>query len=459
MSQYYCDPNDFEGMSDSERIQKAVDNAVKTGRNKVVIPGYNTKRNSNKWIIDNTILLPSDITVVLDNCHLRMADDVICQMFCNKNAYTDIGNTQEGEQKNIFIKGMGNAVLDGGKENVLNEFTSQKSGNPCITQNLTIYLHNVSNFEIDNLKIKNQRWWAMEFMFARDGRIANLKFELEKQYINSYGTWRNQDGIDLRIGCSNIIIENISGETGDDTIALTALTMDNGHESKQLVDGRDTDIHDVIIQNVRAFSHMCAIVRLLNQQGNKVYNIVMDNIIDISRPKMDSKVQMAIRIGENGYYDGIDAKKVKHGETFNISISNLFTRAITAIHAEATVKNLHVSNVYVNFDGHHVFTCGGFELHDHIFMYVPERWEEQKRKILHDKGPNSGIIAENVTIENIYYTANSGIDNYDPALCVFNAADARNIKIKNIYCDRKVNVLKLINTKDNADIVCENIRG
>ena len=69
-------------------------------------------------------------------------------------------------------------------------------------------------------------------------------------------------------------------------------------------------------------------------------------------------------------------------------------------------------------------------------MYIPERWEEQKKKILHDKGPNSGIIAENVTIENIYYTAKSGIENYDPALFMFNAADARNIKIKNIKYQR-----------------------
>ena len=61
---------------------------------------------------------------------------------------------------------------------------------------------------------------------------------------------RNQDGINLRNGCSEIAIENISGQTGDDMIALSAIDVPRMDEWEYLVQGRDDDIHDISIRNV-----------------------------------------------------------------------------------------------------------------------------------------------------------------------------------------------------------------
>ena len=58
---------------------KAIDQAVKLGLNQVVIPRPNKRRNDQIWIIDETILLPSGITVVLNNCVLRLADNVFAR--------------------------------------------------------------------------------------------------------------------------------------------------------------------------------------------------------------------------------------------------------------------------------------------------------------------------------------------------------------------------------------------
>ena len=95
-------PNEFSG-SDSERIKAAIYEAKRTGADKVVIPKYNKEANSFKWIIDKTILLPSDITIVLDNCFMIMADDTYCQMFATENLFDENGSDPLHEQQNINI--------------------------------------------------------------------------------------------------------------------------------------------------------------------------------------------------------------------------------------------------------------------------------------------------------------------------------------------------------------------
>ena len=144
----------------------------RTGADKVIIPRYNGGTKSAKWVIDQTILLPSDITVVLDNCYLTMADDTYCQMFATENLFDE--------------------------------------------------------------------------------------------------------------------------------------------------NGRYTDIHDCTIRNVKGFSNMCVIVRLLNQHGNKIYNISISDIFDAAIPKFESKTQMVLRIGVDAYYESF-TERAKPGDMYNNS--------------------------------------------------------------------------------------------------------------------------------------------
>ena len=118
-SMYGITPNDKGVLSDydSKSIQNAVNKAKETGINKVIIPRLNARTNTFVWNIEETVLLPDDITIILDNCILRLADGVFCNIFRNKNTYTKLGKEAEGEQKNIQIIGMGNAFLDGGLPN------------------------------------------------------------------------------------------------------------------------------------------------------------------------------------------------------------------------------------------------------------------------------------------------------------------------------------------------------
>ena len=98
-------------------------------------------------------------------------------VFRNANVYTALGTSSEGEQENIVIRGVGTAVIDGGTPNGLTESTSLREGRPHIIWNNTILLHNVRNFVLENFTIRNQRWWAINLIFARDGRLSNLTFQ------------------------------------------------------------------------------------------------------------------------------------------------------------------------------------------------------------------------------------------------------------------------------------------
>lgn len=321
------DINSIIQKNDSLTIQTAIDRSCELKENKIVIPRINARTGEALWEITETISLPSDFTLVLDNCHLRMADGVYCNMFCNKNAYV----SKCEEQKNIVITGIGNVVLDGGTPNGLTEKTSLTDGFPSIINNTMIFFRNVSGFTVENIHIKEQRWWGMTFMYCEQGRISNINF-----YATNIVP--NQDGIDLRVGCHDIVIENIFGKTGDDTIALTAL---RGRLFQNFrLENKDNDIHNVIIRNVRA----CVtgghhIVRLLNHDGNQLYNILVDGIMDCSE---EVRAKAAFKIGDSRY-SGV-RKAVLH-ETHNITARNIMSRAKAAVLLGGTAADSYFSNI------------------------------------------------------------------------------------------------------------------
>ena len=156
----FITPNDMNviGKNDSESIQNAVDYAVKNGINSIKIPRKNMRTNAQVWEISKAILLPSNFTVLLSNCHLRLADGVYDNIFRNENMYSDIACTKEGEQQNIVIKGEGYSILDGGKTNFLFEtnrkFVELENKRAGMRVNNLILLHNVNGFVLENLVVE-----------------------------------------------------------------------------------------------------------------------------------------------------------------------------------------------------------------------------------------------------------------------------------------------------------------
>ena len=165
-------PNDcgIVGTDDSASIQAAVDRAAASGIGKVTVPRFNARTGRCGWTISRSILLPGDMTVVIDNATLTLADDVYENFFRSANVWTEKGCTRDGELRDIRIIGVGNAVLDGGKANDLCEETCCREGRPFVRRNCPVLFANVRNFAVGGLTVIRHRYWGMCFSHCRYGR-------------------------------------------------------------------------------------------------------------------------------------------------------------------------------------------------------------------------------------------------------------------------------------------------
>jgi len=325
----------------SAYISTKIEEAVKDQSRTVIISG--------NWEIDEAIRLPSNFTLILEDAHLRMADDVYSNMFVNEHHGTDIGNTVNGTDRNISVIGRGMAILDGGKYNDLSEINQLQNGLPPIWKNNLLLFTNVDGFKVSDISCHNQRWWALNFIYCRNGYLGNIDFCANDTAVDENGCEyhglkrdkynevlvKNADGIDLRQGCQDILIENITGFTEDDSIALTGL---NGNlERTFAVKGLSSDICNVEIKNIRTAA-FCTNVRLLNQGDVNLHDITIDGVYDTSSdsPYMD-KGFYTVRIGDTGLYG---TRHSTEDETYNITVKNVYGGGDYVLSLAGAMKNL-----------------------------------------------------------------------------------------------------------------------
>ncbi|MBE6600863.1 MAG: hypothetical protein E7640_06710, partial [Ruminococcaceae bacterium] len=336
-------PNDYKELeSDSKMIQAAVDEAAKHGAT-VVIPRLNERTGECLWLLDESIKLRSGSVVTLDNCHVRLADGTYISFFENSVA-DDFGVwwKKKDRQYDIKLCGIGNAVLDGGNHNGLfesdfNLYDDQGNylgkrnylGFKGASINRGVKFRNVERFSVSGIHFINQRYWAMSFEFCSFGHISDITFE-------AFANVPNQDGIDIRVGCNNILIENISGYTGDDMIAITNFGVNEDYDM-------DPDIHDVIVKNIRSYeSSSCDMIRILNRGGFKIYNIEISNVIDLTPVGGEKRPLAAVRIGDLNNYP---ARLNEPGETRNITVRDVITRARFGVYIANSITDSVIDNV------------------------------------------------------------------------------------------------------------------
>ena len=357
MERGYVSPNDagIMAQTDSRSIQNAVNAALASGLGKVVIPRYNKRTGACRWDVDEAVILDSGLEIVLDNCYIRQMDGSMDNVFRNHDDI-HIRKTLAEEQHNIIIRGQGNAVIDGGNHNGLSQETSLLDGRPHVEKNNIIRLHNLRYFRLENFTILNQRWWAINLCHVEEGMISGL-------HISCGAEGRNLDGIDLRFGCNNITIQDLTGQSQDDFIALSAFRS-AAMIDKYQVEGKTLDIHDINIRNIAATSAECAVIALRNQDGIKIYNITMDGIYDTitsqelavknpsfafragfdnnrySSPKSPYAV---IRIGQEGW---IRDYPCAPGDVHSIYVNNVRARCNSAVMINMHIENCYFGNIY-----------------------------------------------------------------------------------------------------------------
>lgn len=155
-------------------LQEAVRLAKETGLDKVVITG--------EWTVDEPILLPSYIHIVLDGAVIN-AKDVA---FRNENLYSTFGCMKEGRQSNIVISGENSAKINGG-----------------------ILIHNADNITVEGIA------------FERDGVTLSFCHDVRVRDISTDGT-----ALYLMNGCHQIFADGLRGETAVKAISRRAAVGD-----------------------------------------------------------------------------------------------------------------------------------------------------------------------------------------------------------------------------------------
>ena len=399
----------------------------------------NARTGKEQWDIDEAIILCSDIEIVLDNCYIRRTDASLDNVFRNFDDDA-VRATIEEEQKNIVIRGVGNAVIDGGKTNGLTEATSGKDGFPNVEKNNVIRFHNLNGLKLLDFTILNPRWWAINLLFVENALLSGLN-------IISLPDSPNQDGIDIRLGCNNILIQNIFGQSGDDFIALSGFYGTSASD-KYAVSGKSIDIHDIIIKNIMATSSDCAIVALRNHDGVKLYNVTIDTVYDTlssqaiteKMPKFFNRFDFnsykspkspyaVVRIGQDNY---IHIRECANGEIFGLHVTNIHSRINTAVMINVSLENSYFGNIYATNEVDRVVTTGSCSLHH-----------------------NFGADLKNVVFENIFYDC---CDNADSIALDFDTNNREhtmtNVFVRNAFIG---NSSCAVNMKHKGELKIENL--
>lgn len=453
--------------SDSAMIQAAVDAAQKTGQ-AVVIPTHNARTGKDIWVIEKTIFLHSGSTIFLQNCHLRLADGAICNLFSNSHIGTPKAYTKDGVQQDITIRGIGKALLDGGIHNGLYEINgisrnTSKYPDHDISENCMMLFQNVCRLQIDHIQIKDQRYWGICLYTASNCRISNIHF-------SSSSNVPNQDGIDLLKGCHDIIIENITGCVGDNMIAL--LATDSPIYKKAVQTPRDGDIHNVLIQNLLVYGvGGCALIRLLNHDGYRIYNVQINNVIETSPWSADDapvaqnpdliikedaagtiyherqltpgengyRCEAAIIIGESYWYG---TSKAQHGDTFGISVSHVMTHARYGLFLNNTLLDSSFDHIRMFGNGFMAVYFGEGQMENVRFRDIfydkdchplPEDahvridWNQTKSDGLYSVYSN-GASLKNISFQNM--------NGFDGMQGVFGGWGSGHITCENVDCGR-----------------------
>lgn len=348
------------------------------------------------WLIDRALTIPENTTVVLQNCRIKLSDNCRDNFF--RSANCGVGISKVNVIRSVHIKGEGNAVLEGADHPRSTGDSSKILACPCPKKpedlikyadwipaerrtldtlsfwdahdhsygtdankegerkmgdwrNIGILFARVENFSIENIKIVNPHGWAISLEDCAFGKISGIEFDacMAREIDGMTHNSENQDGIDLRNGCHDITICDITGGTGDDIIALTALCPENDPprasgalSSTHILHNdwtrRSRDIYNIILRNVMGYSKggLCWMVRLLAAKS-RIYNVLISGIVDTS-PR-DVRPGGVILIGDRSYSTG------ERDNIFAVSVSDVLCDSATAFQIEGYLKDSVITNV------------------------------------------------------------------------------------------------------------------
>lgn len=329
--------------NDSEAIEACFAEAARTGGDTVIFDGGD-------YLIDRAILVPSDTTVIVDNCTVKQNDLVFDNVFRGNNLIIN-GIDPYGVPidvtpiHDIRIIGKGDAKIIGTDKPKVGYHPFFKEYQ-TMTGDFWGWRTHMFNFsfgvgiEISGLKLRQTAGWAISFDNCQECFVHD---------IDIHSSVKNGDGIDFRSGCNHCVVENITGFTSDDTVACTALSrgkierplpkylsVSEPYNSSHI--GIDTSIHHIKINNILTGGYHHGVI-CLSAHGNKVYDIEISNVKETDEGGREATVKVY-----TGYGDGYNK-----GDIHDIKITDVVSeKAKYAVMVACEAENLSAESIVQN---------------------------------------------------------------------------------------------------------------
>ncbi|MCR5751220.1 MAG: glycoside hydrolase family 28 protein [Kiritimatiellae bacterium] len=332
---------------DSDMIDAKIAAACAPGGSRTVALGRNPDSQDGVWMITRAILLPDDFTLVLDDCRVELAPGTRDNIIRNVGA---VGYMRVTPNRNIKVIGRGNAVLCGGRGNHYEPVTS---GDRNGWRTMGILLCAVTDYELAGFAMEETQCWGIsQENGCSNGWIHDIRFADSNKM-------RNQDGVDIRKGCHDILVENISGVCGDDVVALTANRFKTGagrkggkafHQIGGLWSGADDDVYNVTVRNIKArCSGGHGLVRLLVQDGVKMHHITVSNVVDTTDVAAGEPCcQAAVRIGDVNFWN---IRRNELGEMHHVTVRDVASSGQAAVWIRGPLCDSSVTGIRCLADG------------------------------------------------------------------------------------------------------------
>lgn len=303
------DPDYFTGSNDVIKLNNALLFAKWTS-DRVV-------RNTKSRLLDSCIIIPSHVT--LQNTATiklkRVHDNILRNWSIGRPPY--IVPTAD---RDISIVGLGAGIFQG-NDNSGNDDNPVLGDTNLYKYTMSLYLGNITNYSVIGNIIMNSNAWGCNNEQARWGLFRD-------NIILQNGNHLNQDGINIREGCHDILIDGLRGVTQDDFVALTNI---NGR-SKEYTALKDViyerngtlntynikikNIHRNVADTFSGFSNPRIYkggILLLNTSGRKLWNVEIENVTGL--PQLNVGYDSTTFAGQYGSLPLL-------GDTYNIRVSN-----------------------------------------------------------------------------------------------------------------------------------------
>lgn len=306
------------------------------------------------YIISKSVLIPSDTTVIVDGCKIKLADGSFDTVFRGDNLVLSDDSPyglpiEVLPIKNIRLIGKNGAILSGPDKNpVMKNYMTGKEEEPIGDfwgwRTLTVSLSNCDNFEISGFSFEKARCWTLSFDRCKNGYIHDIHLDNDV---------KNGDGIDIRSGCHNCVIENITGYTGDDTVACTALAKEKAvlpspsrvypgeyylypmepTSYRNAGSDNESNISGITIRNVNTGGKHHGVI-CLAANGCRIYNVNIENIKEDTAGMEHPWREATVKV-----YTGYGSNYTK-GDIHDIKVSD-----ITSVYSDhAFLSNADVEN-------------------------------------------------------------------------------------------------------------------